>query len=80
MTSRCSGLPFSEENDVSDHFGAFPLEGVSRQANRPQEIRLIGKILTDRCIAFVQREMGCHKGKHATGFKSIYGLGKEIVM
>ena len=38
VTGRFAGSTLAEENNVRDYCGAFPLEGIGGQADRPDEI------------------------------------------
>ncbi len=50
-------VTLAKEHDVGHHGGAFPLERIGWQPDRPDEIGLVGEVLADGGILLVEREM-----------------------
>ena len=73
-------VTLAKKDDVGDDGGAFALEGIGRQADRPDEVGLGGEILADGGILLVEREMGCDQCQHAAGLQGVDGFGEEIIV
>ena len=74
---RLARCPLAQEHDVGDDGRAFALEGVGRQADRPDEIGLRGEILADGGVLLVEREMGGDQGQDAAGLQGVEDLAKK---
>ena len=59
---------------------AFALEGVGGQADRPEEIRLLGQVLADGGVLLVEREMAGDQGQDAAGLQGVERLGDEEIV
>ena len=70
----------AKEDDVGDDGGAFPLEGVGRQSDRADEIRLRRQVFADGGILLVEREVGGDQRQHAAGLERVDRLGEEEVV
>lgn len=71
---------FTQEEDIRHHARALALEGIGGEADRPEEIRAVGKILADARILLVEHVMGGHEGQDAAGFHGVHGFGEEEIM
>ena len=80
MAGRLARCTLAKKHDVGDHGGAFALEGIGGQADRPDEVGLRAEILADGGILLVEREMRRDQGQHAAGLQGVDGLGEEVIM
>ena len=74
------GAALAQEHDVGDDARAFALEGVRRQADRPEEIGPVGEVLADGGVLLVEREMAGDQGQDAAGLQGVERLGEEEVV
>ena len=77
---RLAGAPFPQEDDVGDDPRALALEGVRRQADRPEEVGPGGEVLADGGVLLVEREVGGDQGQDAAGLQGVERLGEEEVV
>ncbi len=71
MVGRLARRPLAQEHDVGDHGGAFALEGIGWQADRPDEVGLRGEIFADGGILLVERVMRRDQGQDAAGLQGV---------
>ncbi len=76
----CTRSSFPQKDNVSNDLGAFLLESVRRQANRPEKVRLLGQIFPNGSILFVERKVRRDQCEHAARFECIDRFGEEIVV
>ena len=80
MAGRLAGCALAQEDDVGDHGGAFALEGIRWQPDRPDEIGFRAEIFADGGILLVEREMRRDHRQHAAGLEGVNGFGEEVIM
>ena len=59
---------------------AFATKAVSGKRTAAKQVRLPGKVFTDRAILLVQGKAGCDEGDDATRFDQAQRFHKEVIM
>ena len=80
MVGRFARDPAAEEDDVGHDFRPLAGEGIGGQADRPEEVGLLGERLPHSSVLLVEREMARDQGQDPAGLQGVEGLGEEEVM
>ena len=80
MVGRLPGCPLAKKHDVGHDGGAFPLERIGRQPDRPDEVGLRGEVFADGGVLLVEREMRRDQCQDAAGLEGVDGFGEEVIM